>query len=156
MSQTKLFKQRWLLAAFIAFVVILGSTISVGQPIATAKEPDLPKQYVGVWEGIGTQDNGVGWSILIALTPGPKDSVVGTIAYPSIPCNGKLLFEKKERNEIKLSEDLTHAGVCAAGGTISLSPTADNKLTYKWFHPDGRADGEGSLNRISSPAAIAQ
>ncbi|MEM6502573.1 MAG: hypothetical protein AAF685_12130 [Cyanobacteria bacterium P01_C01_bin.89] len=156
MSQTKLFKQRWLLAAFIAFVVILGSTISVGQPIAAAKETNLPKQYVGVWEGIGTQDNGVGWSILIALTPGPKDSVVGTIAYPSIPCNGKLLFEKKERNEIKLSEDLTHTGVCATGGTISLSPTADNKLTYKWFYPDGREDGEGSLNRISSPEAIAQ
>ncbi|MEM9770049.1 MAG: hypothetical protein AAF889_00340 [Cyanobacteria bacterium P01_D01_bin.73] len=150
MRKTKLFKQAWLLATFTTFFVILGSIIFINQPIAAAKEPDLPKQYVGVWEGVGTQGNGVGWSILIALTPGPKDSIVGTIAYPSIPCNGKLLFQEKERDEIKLSEDLTHTGVCAVGGPISLSPTTDNKLTYQWFHPDGRADGEGLLDRISS------
>ncbi|MGD1849633.1 MAG: hypothetical protein ACFCBU_03180 [Cyanophyceae cyanobacterium] len=144
------FKQRWLLTAFAALVLLVGSSILVDQPTAAAKEAHLPKQYIGVWEGIGIQDNGVGWSILIALTPGPQDSVVGTIAYPSIPCNGKLLFKGKEDNHIQLSEDLTHAGICAAGGTISLFPDTNDKLNYKWFHPDGREDGEGSLDRISA------
>ena len=139
-----------LISLLTTLIILLGSIIILKHPISVAREANLPQQYVGVWEGQGTQENGIAWSILIALIPGPQGSIVGTIAYPSIPCSGKLSFQGNSNNQIKLSETLTNTGVCASGGAIALSPTTSNQLNFRWFHPDGREDGTGSVDRISA------
>ena len=138
------------LVAFLsaALVIILGHTIIPTLPVASARDTDgLPREYVGVWEGQGRQNNGSEWSILIALTPGPLGSTIGMIAYPSIPCGGKLFFQGKADDNIRLRENLTYVGQCVNRGGVLLSPKDSQTLDYKWFYPDGRPGGQGSLSR---------
>ena len=52
----------------------------------------LPEKYLGKWSGVGTQSEPEphDWSISIDLTGSEINSVVGTIAYPSLECSGEL------------------------------------------------------------------
>ncbi len=58
-------------------------TVAIGQTTNI-----VPSGYVGVWRGNGIQNNKNQWSILITLISGEVDSIVGTIAYPSLNCGG--------------------------------------------------------------------
>ncbi|MEM1425713.1 MAG: hypothetical protein AAGF75_04065 [Cyanobacteria bacterium P01_H01_bin.130] len=144
-------KVKTLCAALLgtALVIILGHAIAVTPSVASTQSTDLPSPYVGVWRGAGSQNNGIQWSILIALTPGPLGSTIGTIAYPSIPCGGELFFQGKSEDSVRLRENLTHLGQCVDRGSVLLSLKSDQTLDYEWFYPNGRSGGQGSLARIS-------
>ena len=154
-KKNSIFKVKTLLTALLStvLVIILGHAIAFTPSVASAQDSaqktDLPSSYVGVWEGSGSQNNGIEWSILISLTPGPLGSTIGTIAYPSIPCGGTLFFRGKAEDNIRLRENMTYIGPCVDRGNVLLSATNSQTLDYKWFYPDGRPGGEGSLNRIS-------
>ncbi len=144
-------KVKTLFAALLgtALIIILGHAIAVTPSVASTQATDLPSPYVGVWRGSGSQGNGIEWSILIALTPGPLGSTIGMIAYPSIPCGGELSFQGKSDDSVQLRESLTYLGPCVDRGRVLLSPKDDQTLDYQWLYPSGRLGGEGSLNRIS-------
>ncbi|WP_201324859.1 hypothetical protein [Pseudanabaena sp. lw0831] len=115
-----------------------------------AQSINLPSVYVGVWEGRGSQNNGSGWSILMALTSGEPNSIVGTFAYPSLSCGGKLTLRRVSPQFIELSENLDYGKKnCVNYGTVTLEKTSGESLQYKWFHSNGKLDGTGSIKKIS-------
>jgi hypothetical protein len=115
----------------------------------SSQSTSLPASYAGVWKGTGSQP-GSSWSILIALTPGPANSIVGTMAYPSLACGGELTLKSVNSQSIELFENLTYVGTCVRDGTVVLQPDSGGKLKYQWFYPDGRQAATGSLQKISS------
>lgn len=133
------------------FSVILPQLLSeTSKTVVNAQATNVSNQYVGTWKGDGVQDNGSKWSILIAITPGKVNSVVGTIAYPSLSCGGELTLRRVSDRSIALFENLTYLGNnCISRGTVVLKPTFSNdRLEFNWFYPDGKIGGNGSIERI--------
>ena len=111
----------------------------------------LPSEFVGVWEGHGIQDNGSEWSILLTLIPGSNDSIVGTIAYPSLKCGGKLTLQSLTDNYIELFENLIFGtGGCVNRGTIELQTVSNRRLKYQWFYANGSHGADGVIRKISA------
>ncbi len=137
--------------ALFAACLVLFPHLLLEQPniTANAQSTRLPTAYVGVWQGNGVQSNRSEWSILIALTPGTVDSVVGTIAYPSLACGGELTLRSINNQSIELFENLTYVGNCINRGTVTLQAVSDRRLQYKWFSPNGRQDATGVVQKIS-------
>jgi hypothetical protein len=119
---------------------------------ATTLSTKLPAAYVGVWEGNGVQDdNGSQWSILVALTPGRVNSVIGTMAYPSLSCGGELTLRRVNTQSIKLFENLTYLGDnCIGGGTVALELLSNSQLKFKWFYPNGKPGATGSVQKVEN------
>ena len=138
----------------IAVVVSLGFILSL-TPIlfdssVGAQESSISSAYIGVWDGQGFQSNGTDWSILISIVPGRIDSVVGTVAYPSLGCGGELSLLASSNNSIELLENLTYGnGQCIDRGTVSLRPLSSTRLSYAWADSSGSQDAEGEVRRIS-------
>jgi hypothetical protein len=150
-------KSRLLRIIFIALLtgssVILPQLLSkTSQTVVNARSTKVSNQYVGTWKGDGVQDNGGKWSILIAITPGKVNSVVGTIAYPSLSCGGELILRRVGERSIALFENLSYLGSnCISGGMVVLKPTSSSdRLEYNWFYPDGKLGGKGSIKKIDS------
>jgi hypothetical protein len=116
---------------------------------ANAQSTSLPAEYIGVWEGRGAQ-TGSEWSILIALTSGEVNTIIGTVAYPSLACGGQLALRSVSNESVELSETLTYVGTCVNNGIVSLRPTSNGRLQYQWFYSNGSLAATGSLQRISS------
>lgn len=140
-----------LIVLFTGLLVLLPSLLSgYLKTEVSAQSSRLPATYVGVWEGKGVQDTGSQWSILIALTPGGVDSVIGTMAYPSLSCGGELTLRQITTHSIELFEDLTYLGNnCLSRGTVVLESISSERLKYKWFYPNGKPGGTGSVHKVS-------
>lgn len=137
-----------LIVLFTACLVLFPSLISgYFKPIAYAQSTTLPAAYVGVWEGRGAQ-TGLQWSILMALTPGEDNSIVGTIAYPSLTCGGELTLHRINTQSIELSEHLTYVGTCINNGTVILQPDSSERLQFKWLDSNGKLAGTGSVQKV--------
>lgn len=108
----------------------------------------LPQQYVGVWEGRGVQQNpSTNWSILLTLTEGDMNDTVGTIAYPSLRCGGKLTLLSINTTELTFRETITY-GNCVDQGLVTLAVSdAINDMLYEWEL--GTTTATGSLERIN-------
>jgi len=144
------------LAILAVCLVITPALLSISanqlETVATAQTTNsLPSQYVGVWRGGGVQKNGSQWSILITLIAGEVNSIVGTIAYPSLSCGGELSLRKVNQDSIELFEDLTY-GVnnCINNGTTTLQRTSAKKLNYSWHKQSSTQDANGSVQKVSS------
>jgi hypothetical protein len=120
--------------------------------VSQRQSTKVSTQYIGTWKGDGVQDNGSKWSILITITPGEVNSVIGTIAYPSLSCGGELTLRRVGDRSIALFENLTYLGNnCISGGTVVLKPTSNSdRLEYNWLYPNGKLGGKGSLEKIDS------
>jgi hypothetical protein len=153
MFTKKLIRFRNLLIILFTGCLVLFSPLFFGgyfKAGATTSSTKLPAAYVGVWKGSGVQDNGSKWSILIALTPGGENSVIGTMAYPSLSCGGELTLRRVNTQSIKLFENLTYLGNnCISRGTVALEVLPDERLKYEWFYPNGKLGGTGSVQKIS-------
>jgi hypothetical protein len=145
------------------FFVALATAFSVAvlQPFKTKvnaqQSANLSAPYVGVWEGNGSQA-GSSWTISITLTPGAVNSVVGTIAYPSLSCGGNLTLRRIKAQSIELAEEFTYGAKQCVRGIVVLQPSSDKKLKYKWLFPDGRQGATGSLRKSGkriTPAVVA-
>lgn len=109
----------------------------------------VPSGYVGVWRGNGIQSNNTQWSILITLISGEVDSIIGTIAYPSLNCGGEISLQSVNKSSIQISEDITY-GNCTDNGLITLQQASARKLTYAWRKISYSGTATGSVQKISS------
>lgn len=138
-----------LIVLFTGCLVLFPSLLSrYFKPTVYAQSTTLPAAYVGVWEGKGAQSSSE-WSILMALTPGDTNAIVGTMAYPSLACGGKLTLHRVNAQSIELSENLTFVGTCVNNGTVVLQPDSRETLQYKWFYSNGKLAGTGSVHKVS-------
>lgn len=88
---------------------------------------------MGVWKGEGAQNNGNRWSILLTLTPGESNSIVGTMVCPSLACGGELTLRRVNTQFIELTENLTYVGTCINRGTVILQPTSKTAGLIRHF-----------------------
>ncbi|MBG1257881.1 hypothetical protein [Nostoc commune] len=120
------------------------------ETVAIAQTTNIvPSRYVGVWRGNGIQLNNTQWSILITLISGKVDSIIGTIAYPSLNCGGELSLQRVNKSSIEISEDITY-GSCIDNGIITLQQASARKLTYAWRKNFSSETATGSVQKISS------
>lgn len=139
-----------LIVLFTGCLVLFPSLLSgYFKPTVYAQSTKLPAAYVGVWEGKGAQRSGQQWSILMALTPGETNSIVGTMAYPSLACGGELTLRRINTQSIELFEHLTYVGTCINNGTVILEPDSSERLKFKWLDSTGRLDATGSVQKVS-------
>ncbi len=113
----------------------------------------IPDAFQGIWRGEGRQfDPASEWSISICITGGDVGSIVGIIAYPSIPCGGELRLLEARPDEIRLGERRTY-GNCVDDGRIVLRRSSTGLATFDWYFADGTHGGTGSVRQIDSPAS---
>lgn len=146
----KFFRFRSLLIVLFTGCLILFPSLLSGyfKPAVYAQSTKLPAAYVGVWEGRGAQTD-LQWSILMALTPGENNSIVGTMAYPSLACGGELTLRRINTQSIELSEHLTYVGTCINNGTVILQPDSSERLQFKWLDSTGKLSATGSVQKVS-------
>ncbi|BDA67649.1 hypothetical protein CAL7716_018150 [Calothrix sp. PCC 7716] len=127
---------------------IAPTALSFNTNIARAQTRNtVPQSYSGVWRGNGVQKNPSSeWSILIAITGGNVNSIVGTVAYPSLNCGGELRLRRVSTNSIELSESITY-GACINNGIMTLKASSTRALEYGW--QQGATTAIGKVQKIS-------
>jgi hypothetical protein len=106
----------------------------------------VPMQFIGTWNGTGTQSDQPGeWSIHAVIVGGPVEQV-GTISYPSLQCGGVLLLRSAGANWLEVGEDITH-GQCVDQGIITLTPMAGDQLRFEWRLEGSDVTAQGVLTR---------
>jgi hypothetical protein len=136
----------------IAISLVTFFTISIPVSIEVkAQKNGFISSYVGIWSGKGNQTNDTEWSILLSIVPGSVNSVVGTIAYPSLGCGGELTLKQARNGSIELFENLTYGmDRCVNRGTTVLKTTSNRRLKFTWFNSEGQQEATGALGKISS------
>lgn len=137
----------------ISFIALATTfTFVFFQPFKTkvnAQSVNLSAPYVGVWEGTGAQASS-SWTISITLTPGAVNSVVGTIAYPSLSCGGNLTLRRIKAQSIELAEEFTYGNKQCVAGRVVLQQFSNEQLEYKWLFQDGRQGATGSVRKVGN------
>src|ERR1041384_5186782 len=109
----------------MAGAVLALSGCSVG--MSSGAQQGVPAQFIGTWNGEGSQVNPPGeWTIEAVIVGGPVRQV-GTISYPSLQCGGVLVLRSAGANWLEVDEDITY-GECEDGGVITFTPSADGRL----------------------------
>ncbi|MDY7008496.1 MAG: hypothetical protein SWX82_32390 [Cyanobacteriota bacterium] len=148
-------KNRYLITLLItiSLVFLLEIFFNNTSKVNAQEYEKFPSSYVGVWEGSGVQNTGSEWSIFLALIPGPIDSIVGTIAYPSLRCGGELTLQKFTEEKIELFENITYGkSSCVNRGDITLEFFSRRKLNYYYKNKTGDENytASGTIRKISS------
>ena len=127
----------------VSLLALSGCSVGMG----SSRQEGVPAQFIGTWNGEGTQVNPAGeWSIEAILLGGPV-SQVGTISYPSLQCGGVLELRSAGANWLEVGEDITY-GECEDGGVITFTPMADGRLRYAWRKEGIDMTAEGTLTRV--------
>lgn len=115
--------------------------------MSSASQRGVSAQFIGTWNGEGTQVNPAAeWSIEAVIVGGPVEQV-GTISYPSLQCGGVLLLRSAGANWLEVGEDITY-GECEDDGIITFTPMADGRLRYAWRKEGIDMTAEGALTRV--------
>jgi hypothetical protein len=104
-------------------------------------------QFIGTWNGEGTQLNPAGEFSIQAIVVGGPMKQVGTIEYGSLQCGGVLVLRSAGANWLEVGEDITHGG-CEDDGIITLTPTSDGRLRYEWRKEGLSMTAQGMLTRV--------
>lgn len=104
-------------------------------------------QFIGTWNGQGTQFNPAGEFTIEAVVVGGPMEQVGTISYPSLECGGVLVLRSAGANWLEVGEDITR-GRCEDDGIVTLTPTADGRLRYEWRKEGMSMTAQGVLTRV--------
>lgn len=124
-------------------LALAGCAVGMG----SGSEHGVPAQFIGTWNGEGTQVNPAGeWTIEVVIVGGPVEQV-GTIFYPSLECGGVLLLRSAGANWLEVGEDITY-GECEDDGIVTLTPMADGRLRYAWRKEGIDMAAEGTLTRV--------
>ncbi|MBN2342033.1 MAG: FKBP-type peptidyl-prolyl cis-trans isomerase [Deltaproteobacteria bacterium] len=98
---------------------------------------------IGVYRGIGYQNNGTSWSI--EITVGEETS---TIKYPSLFCGGVLSVKRVTDTRVEFYEDITYGDNCVDNGITVVSTTdAADTFHYYWQYDNGVAGAVGTVRR---------
>lgn len=115
--------------------------------MGSSSQEGVGAQFIGTWDGQGTQVNPAGeWTIEAVIVGGPMEQV-GTIRYPSLECDGVLLLRSAGANWLEVGEDITRGG-CVDNGIVTLTPTSDGRLRYEWRKEGSSMTAEGMLTRV--------
>lgn len=107
----------------------------------------VPLQFRGLWIGSGFQYNlSSQWTISLALVDGPTGSIIGSSAYPSVPCGGEILLEGATQSAMQLREHITY-GPCVDQGSMTISPSGEGSLSFVW-----RASSGGPIGSVGALA----
>jgi len=114
------------------------------EPVTTDEAPpsgDDP--FIGRWQGIGTQDDGSSWPIVVdlfTLRPG----VCAHVVYPTVPCTADWVCTGAKRGQIEAREHLQGDSVnrCVDGGTMTIRILRD-ELDWEW-----RGSGQTAGGRL--------
>ncbi|NET25672.1 hypothetical protein [Okeania sp. SIO1I7] len=153
-NQTR--KNRYLITLLITISLVFLLEIffnNTPKSVNAQEYENFPSSYVGIWEGSGVQNTGSEWSIFLALIPGPIDSIVGTIAYPSLRCGGELTLQKFTEEKIELFENITYGkSSCVNQGYITLEFVSRRKLNYYYKNQTGDENytASGIVRKVSS------
>jgi hypothetical protein len=133
---------RRMVAVLGAVVALAGCAAGMGGGAG-----QVPMQFIGTWNGIGSQSDMPGeWTIEAIIVGGPVEQV-GTISYPSLECGGVLLFRGVRGGALEVAEDITY-GSCVDNGIITLTPEADGRLRYDWRKEGSDATARGTVTRV--------
>lgn len=133
---------RRMVAVFGAVLALAGCAAGMGGGAG-----GVPMQFIGTWNGIGSQSDMPGeWTIEAIIVGGPVEQV-GTISYPSLECGGVLLFRGVRNGALEVAEDITY-GSCVDDGIITLTPEADGRLRYDWRKEGSDATARGTVTRV--------
>jgi hypothetical protein len=126
------------LAALVLSACLLSTSGAAAQTVSAA--------FQGSWKGTGSQSNqpGVEWTIALTLTDGARESVTGTITYPSLECGGDLILREAEPGRVELLERITF-GSCVDRGVVTLTSSRGG-LAFDWRGADGLT-ARGTLSR---------
>ena len=131
-------------------MLLAGSVLALGGcavGMSSNRQEGVPAQFIGTWNGEGSQANPPGdWSIEAVLVGGPVQQV-GTISYPSLRCGGVLVMRSAGANWLEVGEDITY-GECEDNGIITLTPMADGRLRYAWRKEGIDMTAQGTLTRV--------
>ena len=106
--------------------------------------PTVPAGFAGSWQGPVTQPGSTipAWTAQLRLTGGRREGVFVIAGY----CRGSTAVLASARTRLVLQEVISSdpRNVCAASGTITLTPSGDGRLRFRWVdrdHPDNIATG---------------
>lgn len=132
------------------------TTPGSGQPKVIYGNQSLPSQFIGQWQGTGTQTNPtLQWPITMTLTSGRWGDTVGTVNYPTLGCSSQLTLVAAGVSNGKLIASLTEhvtSGTCVDSGTFSLVNDLSDTMTFGWRSPDGASTAQGQLRRVEQSA----
>lgn len=101
-------------------------------PPASASEQEVPGM-AGRWEGIGRQDDGQTWALVVDLSS-TRHGVCATADYPTVPCRAQWICTREEEGELRAREQLLDdsASRCIDHGTMTMRLAPDGALEWSW------------------------
>jgi hypothetical protein len=113
--------------------------VSPDAALAAASPALDPVALRGRWEGVGHQDGGESWPMIVDLET-PRSGVCGRVVYPTIPCAAEWTCVEVGPRTIHAREHVTEGqDACIDGGEMTLVPTREGKLAWSW-----RGSGEAA------------
>lgn len=111
--------------------------------LADTERNETINQFMGEWEGMGTQVNDSHWSIRVNIRP-----PLYVIDYPSLTCGGVLTLLKTTDTSLVFKETLTYGmSRCINHGDVVLNNVTEHKAGYHWFSQQNKMEAFGNLTR---------
>jgi hypothetical protein len=123
-----------------------------GGVVASPRDGPLAREHppasadgtiVGRWHGVGTQDDGQSWPIVVDLFA-IRTGVCAHVEYPSIPCRADWICTGARNGEVDAREHLLEdsATRCVDNGTMTMRyDTAKDELVWEWEGSGQSASG---------------
>ena len=108
--------------------------LTIARPSGT-----LPPAFTGSWSGtLHASRRHRGYPVRVTLRGGSVGSVVGTVDYWTVPCQGELRLQEVADGVVRVLEEFTQ-GVkeCGSGTPVELAVGADGSLGYLGHYDDG-------------------
>jgi hypothetical protein len=116
--------------------VVAASAPEARGPNAVALDP---KALRGRWEGVGHQESGASWAMVVDLEE-PRIGACGRVVYPGIPCAAEWTCVEVGPRAVRAREHVTEGqDACIDGGDLTLVPTREGNLAWSW-----RGEGEAA------------
>jgi hypothetical protein len=112
-------------------------------PLAQERPLSGDTNIVGRWQGVGTQDDGQSWPIVVDLFA-IRTGVCAHVEYPSIPCRADWVCTGARNGEVDAREKLLDDSVtrCVDNGTMTMRhDTAKDELVWEWEGSGQSASG---------------
>jgi len=100
-------------------------------PMAVARS--LEGGIVGQWEGVGTQDDGLSWPMIVKVTT-TEPGACASVDYPSLRCRASWECTSATDGSLRAEEHLLEDGAtrCVDNGAMTMRLRADGLLEWSW------------------------
>jgi hypothetical protein len=116
--------------------------------VSVAAAPAASNTLTGVWTGTGLQNNpGISWSVLLTYSGGPLNSVVATVAYPSLTCGGTWTLRAIGSDTVRVRETITFGNCVDSDYTVRVLP--NGRLDFRGPGVAVPIFSEATLDRAS-------